>query len=109
MSKSKAYRSTEVKHVQLEDVLAKASSGPVIVGVDVGKFEAFAVVRFQDGSFERPLKTTLDEILASAGSSCGAEQNAHDVKAVQDYAQAALAGLREAKACDVVPATFLPP
>jgi len=56
VSKSKAYRSTEVKHVQLEDVLAKASSGPVIVGVDVGKFEAFAVVRFQDGSFERPWK-----------------------------------------------------
>jgi transposase len=54
--KSKAYRSTEVKHVNLEGVMAKVASGPVWVGVDVGKEQVFVVVRFSDGSFERPWK-----------------------------------------------------
>jgi transposase len=54
--KSKAYRSTEVKNVDLESVIAKAAFGPVWVGVDVGKEHAFVVIRFSDGSFERPWK-----------------------------------------------------
>lgn len=54
--KSKAYRSTEVKHVDLESLIAKIPSGPVWVGVDVGKKHLFVVVRFSDGSFERPWK-----------------------------------------------------
>jgi transposase len=56
VTKSKAYRSTEVKHVDLEGVIAQAISGPVWVGVDVGKKHAFVVVRFSDGSFNRPWK-----------------------------------------------------
>lgn len=54
MSKSKAYRSTDVKHVELQGVIAKASLGPVVVGTDVGKFEILGAVRYSDGSFERP-------------------------------------------------------
>lgn len=46
MSKSKAYRSTEVKNVELESVIAKAIN-PVVVGVDVGKFYIFVVIRFR--------------------------------------------------------------
>lgn len=56
MSKSKAYRSTEVKNVGLESVISRMPSGPVWVGVDVGKKHLFVVVRFSDGSFERPWK-----------------------------------------------------
>lgn len=56
MSKSKAYRATEVKNVDLERVVAKSASGPVWVGVDVGKNHVFVVVRFSDGSFDRPWK-----------------------------------------------------
>lgn len=56
MSKSKAYRSTEVKNVNLEGVIAKSALGHVWVGVDVGKEHVFVVVRFSDGSFERPWK-----------------------------------------------------
>jgi transposase len=55
VSKSKAYRSTEVKNVELESVIAKAIN-PVVVGVDVGKFYIFVVIRFSDGSRERPWK-----------------------------------------------------
>lgn len=55
MKKSKAYRSTEVKNVELESVIAKAS-GVVVVGTDVGKFDILATVRFSDGSRERPWK-----------------------------------------------------
>ena len=56
MSKSKAYRSTEVKNVDLESVIGKMAAGPVWVGVDVGKEHVFVVIRFSDGSFERPWK-----------------------------------------------------
>jgi len=56
VSKSKAYRSTDVKNVQLEEVIGKAPAGAVLVGVDAGKFDALAVVRFDNGSFERPWK-----------------------------------------------------
>ncbi|MGH7442307.1 MAG: IS110 family transposase, partial [bacterium] len=40
----------------LEGVIAKAASGPIWVGVDVGKEHVFVVIRFSDGSFERPWK-----------------------------------------------------
>ncbi len=50
----KAYRSTEVKHVELELVLSRGPQGPVTVGLDVGKFVIYVVVRWSDGSFERP-------------------------------------------------------
>jgi len=50
----KAYRSTEVKHVELELVLLRGPQGPVTVGLDVGKFVIYVVVRWSDGSFERP-------------------------------------------------------
>ena len=43
-------------------------------------------------------KTTLDEILASAGTTCGAAQNRFDVKAAQECATQALAAMREIKA-----------
>ncbi|MGH9609914.1 MAG: IS110 family transposase [Bryobacteraceae bacterium] len=42
--------------MDLESVIAKAVSGFVWVGVDVGKKYAFVVIRFADGSFERPWK-----------------------------------------------------
>lgn len=56
MSKSKAYRSTDVKNVVLDEVLSKAVPGRVTVGTDIGKFEIFAVIRFSDGTFLRPWK-----------------------------------------------------
>ncbi len=56
MSKSKAYRSTDVKNVVLDEVLSKAASGRVTVGTDIGKFSIFAVIRFSDGTFLRPWK-----------------------------------------------------
>ena len=54
MSKSKAYRATDVKNVQVEAVLKRAPEGPVTVGLDVGKNEVFVVVRWSNGDFERP-------------------------------------------------------
>lgn len=54
--KRKAYRSTEVKQVRLEQVLRAAPSGPVSIGLDVGKFWIYVVVRWSDRTFERPWK-----------------------------------------------------
>jgi len=54
--KKRAYRAADVKNVRLERVLASSPSGTVSVGLDVGKFEVLAVVRWADGTFERPWK-----------------------------------------------------
>jgi transposase len=54
MSKSKAYRATDVKNVQMETLLKRAPEGAVTVGLDVAKNEVFVVVRWSNGEFERP-------------------------------------------------------
>ena len=56
MRKRRAYRAAAVKNVLIERVLESAPDGPVCVGLDVGKKEIFAVVRWADGTFERPWK-----------------------------------------------------
>jgi transposase len=54
--KRRAYRATEVKNVSLEEVLRSASAGAATAGLDIGKFEVHAVLRWNDGGFERPWK-----------------------------------------------------
>jgi transposase len=54
--KRRAYKATEVKNVLLEEVLRSAPAGAATAGLDIGKYEISAVVRWQDGSFERPWK-----------------------------------------------------
>ncbi len=56
MRQSRAYRSTAVKNISLEDVLHRGPAGEVTVGLDIGKHDVFAVLRFSDGSFLRPWK-----------------------------------------------------
>ena len=56
MRKKRAYRASDVKKVLLEKVLQSVPAGAVTVGLDVGKREVFAVVRWVDGTFERPWK-----------------------------------------------------
>jgi len=56
MSKRRAYRGVDVKNVCLKTMLAGAPEGAVIAGVDVGKHVMFVVLRWSDGSFERPWK-----------------------------------------------------
>jgi hypothetical protein len=56
MQKSRAYRATKIKQVSLEHVLQDSPAGAVHVGLDVGKEEIYAVVRWSDGSFRRPWK-----------------------------------------------------
>jgi transposase len=52
----RAYRATEVKDVSLDEVMRTAPRGAATAGLDVGKYEVRAVVRWSDGSFERPWK-----------------------------------------------------
>ena len=56
MGKRRAYRSTAVKKVVLEQVLESAPVGDVHVGMDIGKGEIFTVIRWSDRTFERPWK-----------------------------------------------------
>lgn len=56
MRKKRAYRASDVKKVVLAKVLESGPAGAVTVGLDVGKREVFAVVRWSDGTFERPWK-----------------------------------------------------
>jgi len=54
--KRRAYRATDVKDLRLENVLKAAPAGNATAGLDIGKFEVRGVVRWNDGSFERPWK-----------------------------------------------------
>jgi transposase len=54
--KRRAYRATDVKNVLVEEVLKTAPAGVATAGLDIGKYELRAVVRWKDGSFERPWK-----------------------------------------------------
>jgi len=56
MRKSRAYSATAVKKVSLEDVFSRGPTGEVTVGLDIGKHEVFAVLRWIDGTFLRPWK-----------------------------------------------------
>ena len=54
--KRRAYRATDVKSVLVEEVLKAAPAGAATAGLDIGKYELRVVVRWKDGSFERPWK-----------------------------------------------------
>jgi len=76
MQKSRAYRATDVKGVSLERILQNGPAGAVSVGLDVGKEEIYAVMRWSDGTFERPWKAlnpsqvaVLVEMLGKIGAS----------------------------------------
>ena len=56
VNKSKAYRATDVNNVKVEELSRIATGRQATVGLDIGKYEIFAVVRWQDGEFERPWK-----------------------------------------------------
>ncbi len=56
MRKKRAYRASDIKKVVLSKVLESGPAGAVTVGLDIGKLEIFAVVRWSDGTFERPWK-----------------------------------------------------
>ncbi len=59
MQKSKAYRATNVKGLSLERVLENGPAGASSVGLDVGKKEIYAVLRWSGGTFERPWKALI--------------------------------------------------
>ena len=54
MRKSRVYRATDVKRVSLEDVFGRGPAGEVTAGLDIGKHDVFAVLRWIDGTFQRP-------------------------------------------------------
>ena len=58
MSK-RTYRAVLVKNVTVEEVLPRLSEGSLWAGIDVGKLEAFVVVRGSNSVFERPWKVKL--------------------------------------------------
>jgi transposase len=56
MRRKRAYRATDVKNVSVEQVLNAGVVGPLSVGLDLGKFDVYVVVRFDNGEFMRPWK-----------------------------------------------------
>jgi transposase len=54
--KSKAYRGTAVNDVNWFQLSRGREGQPFTVGIDVGKYELRAVLRWPDGQFERPWK-----------------------------------------------------
>jgi transposase len=56
MQRRRAYRAADVKDVLSESVLRTAPVGAATAGLDIGKFGIRTVVRWKDGSRERPWK-----------------------------------------------------
>ena len=56
--RKKAYRARDVKNVDLAEVLRAVPAGSVWVGMDIGKYEIYVVLRWQNGHFERPWKVS---------------------------------------------------
>lgn len=64
MRKSRAYRSTSVNQVDWTGSNRTEQQQVVHAGLDIGKFELMSVLRWPDGSFERPWRTkNPDEIV----------------------------------------------
>ncbi len=59
--KREAYRSVDVKQVWVESLVTDRPGGAASVGLDVAKSEVMAVVRWLDGSFERPWRAKNPE------------------------------------------------
>ena len=54
MAKSKPYSSVSVKSVDVAAFSAERAGQACVLGIDVAKFELMAVLRWPDGSFQRP-------------------------------------------------------
>jgi transposase len=54
VSKSKPYSSVSVKSVEVGVLVAEHRCQACVVGIDVAKFELMGVLRWPDGSFQRP-------------------------------------------------------
>ena len=56
--RSKAYRGTDVNRVDVSRLAQGHEGQALVVGVDVGKYQLTAVLRWPDGTFERPWRCT---------------------------------------------------
>src|SRR6185312_15266536 len=55
----KVYSAAGIVHVKLDLILkSRQKAEPVVIGVDVGKHELMAVLRWSDGCFERPWRVS---------------------------------------------------
>jgi transposase len=59
--KREAYRAVDVKQVVVELLVANKAAGAVVVGVDMAKDDFLGVIRWSDGSFERPWRAKNSE------------------------------------------------
>jgi transposase len=59
--KREAYRTVDVKQVLVESLVMDKPAMAAVVGIDVAKKESLAVVRWQNGEFERPWRTQTPE------------------------------------------------
>jgi transposase len=71
MKKSRAYQSTSVNKVDWIRANQSKEQQVVHVGLDIGKFELMSVLRWPDGSFERPWRVkNPDEIVSLVDLLC---------------------------------------
>jgi hypothetical protein len=74
VKQSKAYRSISVKQVDVEKVLCGRAGSSVEAGLDIGKKWVWVVIRFRDGTYQRPWRVSnpaelslLAEVLKQIG------------------------------------------
>jgi transposase len=62
MKRSRPYRSTSVKEVNIDQIAGAREGMACDVGLDTSKDEVRAVVRWQNGAFERPWRVPMQEL-----------------------------------------------
>ena len=81
MAKSKPYSSVSVKSVEVAALAAGHAGQACVLGIDVAKYELMAVLRWPDGSFQRPWRIVnpdevglLVEKLKALGAALGSNR-----------------------------------
>ncbi len=103
MKKSRAYQSTSVNKVDWNRTNRPEEQQVVHVGLDIGKFELMSVLRWPDGSFERPWRVkNPDEILSLVDLLCRVHESHQLTVAMEPtgtYGDAVRQALDDAELC----------
>ena len=70
MKSSRAYRSRSVKQLRPEEVTKGRGGSGVHVGLDVGKEQIYATLRWGSRDFSRPWKAAIQRLNSRSGRSC---------------------------------------
>lgn len=82
--RNRAYRAIDVNDVKLSKVIQNREKQKVMVGVDVGKKQGFAVLRWENNDFERPWKIEFPQQIRRFVEVLQALQKTHSLQVAME-------------------------